>query len=88
MLSQSELIGSYASADRVWSGRFWPLYLVVLFAVELHGVVGLYRLAVKWSPFGATDPLCCCKPRSPLSAARWQSRDYFLRNRLLTLSYT
>ena len=47
MLTHPGDIGPYESADRVWSGRWWPLYLVLLFAVELHGGVGLYRLAVK-----------------------------------------
>ena len=41
-------IGPYASADRVWSGGWEPLYLVLLVAVEIHGAVGLYRLALKW----------------------------------------
>jgi fumarate reductase subunit C len=52
-------IGPYASADRIWSGRWWPLYVVLLFAVELHAIVGLYRLALKWGWFtdkkGRTD---------------------------------
>ena len=33
----------------------WPLYLVLLFLVELHGSVGLYRLAVKWGGFADGD---------------------------------
>ena len=44
------------SADRVWSGRWWPLYILLLFAVELHGGIGLYRLAVKWGWFEGSDP--------------------------------
>jgi len=44
-------IGPYASADRVWSERWWPIYLVLLFAVEVHGGVGIYRLAIKWGWF-------------------------------------
>jgi fumarate reductase subunit C len=52
-------IGPYASADRIWSGRWWPLYMILLFAVELHAIVGLYRLALKWGWFadkqGHTD---------------------------------
>ncbi|MCR6650063.1 MAG: fumarate reductase cytochrome b subunit [Cellvibrionaceae bacterium] len=44
-------IGPYASADRVWTGRMWPLYLVMLFAVELHGGIGFYRLLLKWGVF-------------------------------------
>jgi len=46
MLMHPGDIGPYNSADRVWSGGWWPFYLVALFAVELHGGVGLYRLAV------------------------------------------
>jgi fumarate reductase subunit C len=49
-------IGPYESADRVWSGRWWPLYLALLFCVEVHGGVGLYRLAVKWGWFERDDP--------------------------------
>ena len=56
MLAHPGDIGPYESADRVWSGRWWPLYLVLLFAVELHGGVGLYRLAVKWGWFEGEDP--------------------------------
>ena len=38
MLMHPGDIGPYESADRVWSGRWWPLYLVALFCVELHGI--------------------------------------------------
>ena len=51
MLTRPERIGPFESADRVWSEHYWPLYLVLLFAVELHGGIGLYRLAVKWGWF-------------------------------------
>jgi len=44
-------IGPYASSDRVWSDRMWPLYLVLLFVVEIHGGIGAYRLVVKWGLF-------------------------------------
>ncbi len=56
MLMHPGLIGPFESADRVWSGRWWPLYLVLLFAVELHGGIGLYRLAVKWGWFEGQGP--------------------------------
>ena len=49
-------IDPYASADRVWSAFMWPLYLVLLFSVEIHGAVGMYRLAVKWGVFDGEDP--------------------------------
>jgi len=50
MLANPDQIGPYQTADRVWGGM-WPIYLVLLFAVELHGGIGLYRLAVKWNWF-------------------------------------
>jgi fumarate reductase subunit C len=56
MLTQPESIGPYGSADRVFSDGFWPLYLMLLFAVELHGAIGLYRLSVKWGWFDGNDP--------------------------------
>lgn len=56
MLTQPALIGPYESADRVWSGNMWPLYLGLLFSAEVHGGIGLYRLIVKWGWFGADDP--------------------------------
>jgi fumarate reductase subunit C len=56
MLANPEAIGPYASSDRVWSGRLWPLYLVLLFVVEVHAGIGLYRLAVKWGLLGSAAP--------------------------------
>ena len=56
MLVHPDLIGPYESADRVWTGGFWPLYLALLFAVEVHGSIGLYRLALKWGWFMGRDP--------------------------------
>jgi len=49
-------IGPFESGNRFFSGRWWPLYLVLLFAVELHGGIGLYRLAVKWGWLLGDDP--------------------------------
>lgn len=48
-------IGPFASSDRVY-GFMWPLYLVLLFAVEVHAAIGMYRLAVKWGVFDGVDP--------------------------------
>ena len=56
MLTHPELIGPFESADRVWTGHYWPLYILLLFAVELHGGIGLYRLAVKWGWFAGRRP--------------------------------
>jgi fumarate reductase subunit C len=49
-------IGPYASSDRVWSEFMWPLYILLLLAVEFHGSIGLYRLAVKWGWFDGKNP--------------------------------
>jgi len=76
-------IGPYGSADRVWSGRWWPLYLVALFAVELHGGIGLYRLAVKWGWFEGANPTAS---RKRLKAAKWALTTFFLALGLLTLA--
>ena len=56
MLTNPDAIGPYASSDRVFSGRLWPLYLVLLLVVEVHAGIGLYRLAVKWGWLGSTAP--------------------------------
>lgn len=47
-------IGPHASAARI-AGGGWLLGLVLLFAVEVHAGVGLYRLVVKWGWFGWVD---------------------------------
>ncbi len=44
MMTHPARIGPFESADRVWTDLMWPLYLVMLFAVEFHGGIGLYRL--------------------------------------------
>jgi fumarate reductase subunit C len=54
--STPDQIGPYASSDRIFSQGIWILYLFLLFAAELHGTIGLYRLAVKWGWFEGKDP--------------------------------
>ena len=82
MLVHPADIGPFASADRIWSGRWWPIYLVLLFAVELHGGIGVYRLALKWGWFtsktGHTN-------RQTLQRAKWVITVFFLALGLLTL---
>jgi len=51
MLTHPGQIDPYLSADRVISSHMWPLYLILLFSVELHGTIGLYRLCMKWGWF-------------------------------------
>ena len=69
--------------NRVWSGRWWPLYLVLLFAVDLHGGVGLYRLAVKWGWFEGEDPN---RTRVLLKRLKGGITVFFLTLGMLTLA--
>ncbi len=83
MMAHPDLIGPFASADRVWSGRFWPLYLLLLFAVEVHGGVGLYRLALKWGWFEGKDPALA---RRRLRRAKWALTTFLISLGLLSLA--
>jgi fumarate reductase subunit C len=76
-------IGPYESADRVWSGRWWPLYLIALFCVELHGGIGLYRLAVKWGWFVGADANA---GRRRLQRLKWALTAFFIVLGLATLA--
>jgi len=83
MMTRPGRIGPFESADRVWSDHFWPLYLVLLFAVELHGGIGLYRLAVKWGWFAGPDPDAT---RKKLKTLKWALTVFFLVLGLATLA--
>jgi fumarate reductase subunit C len=83
MFSEPAGIGPYASADRVWSDNLWPLYLVLLFSVELHGGIGLYRLIIKWGLFGRSN---LRKIRRNLQIAKWTITVFFLLLGLATLA--
>jgi fumarate reductase subunit C len=83
MMTHPARIGPYASSDRVWSDIMWPLYLVMLFAVEFHGGIGLYRLALKWGWFAGDDPAAT---RRRLRAFKWAITAFFLVLGLATLA--
>jgi fumarate reductase subunit C len=55
MLTNPGNIDPYLSADRVVSGNMWFLYLILLFCVELHATIGIYRLCMKWGWFAGKD---------------------------------
>jgi fumarate reductase subunit C len=55
MLVNPGSIDPFLSADRVVSGNYWFLYLVLLICVELHAGIGLYRLCMKWGWFTGKD---------------------------------
>jgi fumarate reductase subunit C len=74
MLMHPGAIGPVESGVRFYSGNWWPLYLVLLFAVELHGGIGLYRLAVKWGWFGADANAS----RKRLQTLKWSLTAFFL----------
>jgi len=83
MLTHSGEIGPYASSDRVWSELMWPLYLLLLLAVEFHGGIGLYRLAVKWGWFDGSDP---GRTRTRLVRLKWGITVFLLTLGAMTLA--
>ncbi len=83
MLTNADNIGPYASADRVWSQYMWPLYLLLLLAVEFHGGIGLYRLAVKWGWFEGQNP---AHNRILLQRFKWALTAFLITLGLMTLA--
>jgi len=73
--SRPERIGPFESADRVWTEVLWPLYIVMLFAVELHGGIGLYRIAIKWGWLADRD---AARTRRRLRTFKWTLTGLFL----------
>jgi fumarate reductase subunit C len=70
------------SGGRMYSHFMWPFYLILLFAVELHGGIGLYRLCVKWGWFEGKDAKIT---RKRLTKLKWALTAFFLVLGLLTL---
>jgi fumarate reductase subunit C len=83
MLTHAAEIGPYASSDRVWSGGSWLLDLLLLLAVEFHGGIGLYRLAIKWGWFAGDDPR---RNRLRLKRFMWGLIGFLLLLGLLSLA--
>jgi fumarate reductase subunit C len=83
MFTRPDLIGPYESADRVVTQHFWLLYLLLLFAVEIHGGVGLYRLAVKWGWFAGPD---AGATRRRLQVVKWTITAFLIALGLATLA--
>ena len=83
MLTRPDLIGPYESSDRVVTQHYWLLYVVLLFAVEIHGGIGLYRLAVKWGWFAGDDPNAT---RKRLQRVKWSITAFFLVLGVATLA--
>jgi fumarate reductase subunit C len=70
-----------ASATRMVS--MLPLYFVLLFAVEIHGGIGLYRLCVKWGWFEGKDAKAT---RKNLSKIKWGLSVFLLVLGLATMA--
>ena len=83
MLTRPDRIGPFESADRVWSDHFWPLYILLLLAVELHGGIGLYRIAVKWGWLAGPDANVT---RRRLKRLKWAITVFFLALGFATLA--
>ena len=83
MISHPDKIGPYASSDRFVSEYMWPLYFVLLFCVELHATIGMYRLAVKWGTFDGKDPK---KNRKRLKTLKNALTVFFLTIGLITFA--
>ncbi|MBU8849204.1 MAG: fumarate reductase cytochrome b subunit [Desulfobacterales bacterium] len=82
MLTNPGSIDPYLSADRIVSGNMWPLYLILLICVELHGTIGLYRLCMKWGWFSGQDAR---KSRKKLKALKNKLTIFFLTVGILAL---
>ena len=83
IMTNPDNIGPYASSDRIVSDWMWPLYLLLLLAVEFHGTIGLYRLAIKWGWFEGKDAK---KSRKKLKTYKWIITVFFLVLGLLSLA--
>lgn len=83
LMTNPAQIGPYASSDRVVSDWMWPLYILLLLAVELHGSIGLYRLAVKWGWFEGKDAK---QSRKKLKRAKIWVTVFFLTLGVLSLA--
>ncbi len=83
MMTRPDTIGAYGSSNRVLSEWMWPLYLLLLLAVELHGSIGLYRLTVKWGWFSGHNAV---ESRRNLKRAKWVITVFFLALGLASLA--
>jgi len=82
MLTEPGKIGPFASGDALISGWMWPVMLLLLFAVETHGAIGLYRLSVKWGWFDGKTPV---ETRKNLKKVMWGIMIFSILLALTTL---
>ena len=82
MLTNPSEIGPYMSSHRVVEQLMWPLYILLLIAVELHGTIGLYKLSVKWGWFEGKNTKIT---RARLKRIKWFITSFFLILGILSL---
>ncbi|MDD9303161.1 MAG: fumarate reductase cytochrome b subunit [Desulfobacter sp.] len=85
MLTHPGSIDPYLSADRVVSGNMWFVYMILLVCVELHGTIGLYRLAMKWGWFQGKDNKTAKASRAKLKLLKNRLTIFFLSLGILAL---
>ena len=82
IIATSPVLSADVSANRVFTHLMWLFYLVLLFSVELHGSIGLYRLCVKWGWFEGKNHK---ETRAKLKKAKWGLSIFFIVLGLLSL---
>ena len=78
MLFMPETISSEGVHSRISGHNMWIFYLILLIAVELHGVIGLYRLCVKWGWFDGASVEESRARRKFLKKIMWILVSFFI----------
>lgn len=83
IITNSDKLSADFSSQRVFSHFMWLFYLVLLFAVELHGSIGLYRLCIKWGWFEGKNAK---ESRKKLKKLKWILSAFFIILGLFSLA--
>jgi fumarate reductase subunit C len=83
IIATSPELSADVSSNRMFTHLMWLFYLVLLFSVELHGGIGLYRLCVKWGWFEGKDYKAT---REKLKKAKWVLSIFFIALGLLSMA--
>ena len=78
MFFNPETIRFLGAVERIVNHNMWAFYLILLFAVELHGGIGLYRLCVKWGWFDGNDVHTARARRKTLKKLKWVISIFFI----------
>nr|MBP3724444.1 fumarate reductase cytochrome b subunit [Campylobacter sp.] len=82
IIATSPELSADVSSNRMFTHLMWLFYLVLLFSVELHGSIGLYRLCVKWGWFEGSNYK---ETRAKLKKAKWVLSAFFIVLGLLSM---